>query len=282
MTNIDVAFMLLALTLATALIARRTSIPAPVLFAAVGIAGGAAWHLVPGLPAVRMPPDVVLFAFLPPLLMTAAYALPLQAFRRNILPIILLAVGLVIATMGVAAVVGHVLTGLSWAAAFVLGAIIAPPDPVAATAVASKTGLSHRLVVILEGEGLVNDAVAIVAYGIAVNALISGHFVWGEVFWSLWGCARPSTRRQCAARSRYFTGHPVSHVSPRRTLRMLGRARRGHAWIHAAVVKFPGVIACRASGRAHGMELPALCQHGAGISAARIADRRDCRRLAGS
>jgi monovalent cation/hydrogen antiporter len=185
MTNIDVAFLLLALTLATALVARRTSIPAPVLFAAVGIAGGAAWHLIPGLPPVRMPPDLVLFAFLPPLLMTASYALPLQAFRRNLLPIVLLAVGLVLATMGVAAVVGHALLGLSWAAAFVLGTIIAPPDPVAATAVASKTGLSHRLVVILEGEGLVNDAVAIVAYGIAVEALVSGHFSWGEVGWSL-------------------------------------------------------------------------------------------------
>ncbi len=185
MSNIDVAFVLLALTLATALAARRTSVPAPVLFAVVGIAFGAAWHLVPALPPVRMPPEVVLFAFLPPLLMTAAYALPLQAFRRNLLPIVLLAVGLVLATMGVAAVVGHALVGLSWAAALVLGTIIAPPDPVAATAVASKTGLSHRLVVILEGEGLVNDAVAIVAYGIAVDALVSGHFAWGEVFWSL-------------------------------------------------------------------------------------------------
>ena len=185
MSNIDVAFMLLALTLATALVARRTSIPAPVLFAGVGIAGGAAWHFVPGLPPVRMPPDLVLFAFLPPLLMTASYALPLQAFRRNLLPIMMLAVGLVVATMGIAAIVGHALVGLSWAAAFVLGAIVAPPDPVAATAVASKTGLSHRLVVILEGEGLVNDAVAIVAYGIAVNTLISGQFAWGDVFWSL-------------------------------------------------------------------------------------------------
>lgn len=187
MSNIDVAFMLLALALAlaTALATRHTSLPAPVLFAAVGLAGGAAWHLVPSLPPVRMPPDLVLFAFLPPLLMTAAYALPLQAFRRQLLPIVLLAVGLVLVTMGVAAVVGHALVGLSWAAAFVLGAIIAPPDPVAATAVAGKTGLSQRLVVILEGEGLVNDAVAIVAYGIAVEALVSGHFAWGGVFWSL-------------------------------------------------------------------------------------------------
>ena len=185
MSNIDVAFMLLALILATALTARRVNIPAPVLFAAVGIVSGVAWHRVPGLPPVRMPPDLVLFAFLPPLLTTAAYALPLQAFRRNLLPIVLLAVGLVLATIGVAAFVGHALVGLSWAAALVMGTIIAPPDPVAATAVAGKTGLSHRLVVILEGEGLVNDAVAIVAYGIALEALVSGHFAWGNMLLSL-------------------------------------------------------------------------------------------------
>lgn len=185
MSNIDVAFILLALMLATALVARKISVPAPVVFATVGITGGAAWHLMPGLPPVRMPPDIVLFAFLPPLLTSAAYALPLRSFRRNLLPIVLLAVGLVLATAGVAAVVVHWFAGLSWAAAFVLGTIIAPPDPVAATAVAAKTGLSNRLVVILEGEGLVNDAVAIVAYSIALNVLMSDHLVVSQALWSL-------------------------------------------------------------------------------------------------
>ncbi|MDQ6647128.1 MAG: sodium:proton antiporter [Pseudomonadota bacterium] len=176
MTPIDVGFLLLGLVLVTSLVARRASIPTPIVFAAVGIAAGAAWHWVPLLPMVKMPPDMVLFVFLPPLLMTAAYGLPLEAFRRELLPIGLLAVGLVVATMGVAAVVGHALAGLPWAAAILLGAILAPPDPVAATAVAGKTGLSHRLVVILEGEGLVNDAVAIGAYGITLQALALGHF----------------------------------------------------------------------------------------------------------
>lgn len=185
MSNIDVAFLLLALIPTTALIARKINVPAPIVYAAVGLTAGAAWHLVPELPPVRMPPDMVLFVFLPPLLTSAAYSLPLRAFRRNLGPIVLLAVGLVLATAGVAAFVVHGLIGLSWAGAFVLGTIIAPPDPVAATAVAAKTGLSNRLVVILEGEGLVNDAVAIVAYGIAVNALMSDHFAWSEAFWSL-------------------------------------------------------------------------------------------------
>jgi Na+/H+ antiporter len=185
MTQIDVGFLLLGLILATALLARMTSVPAPVIFAAVGIVAGAGWHLVPALPVVRMPPELVLFVFLPPLLTTAAYALPLEAFRRHLLPIGLLAVGLVVATMGVAAVVGHALAGLPWVAAVLLGAILAPPDPVAATAVAGKTGLSHRLVVILEGEGLVNDAVAILAYGIALQALVAGHFDIRAALWSL-------------------------------------------------------------------------------------------------
>jgi Na+/H+ antiporter len=176
MTATDVVFIVLGLTLVTALLAPRLPIPAPVVFAAVGIGAGMSWHLVPALPVIHMPPDLVLFVFLPPLLTTAAYVLPLQAFRRNLLPIGLLAIGLVLATAGIAAVIGHAFAGLGWAAAFVLGAILAPPDPVAATAVAGKTGLSHRLVVILEGEGLVNDAVAIVAYGIALTALTTGQF----------------------------------------------------------------------------------------------------------
>ncbi|MFS8136521.1 MAG: cation:proton antiporter [Thermomonas sp.] len=178
MTRIDAAFVILALVVATTLLARRFRTPSPVIFAISGLVAGFAWHWFPDLPAVRMPPDLVLFAFLPPLLTVAAYALPLHSFRRNLMPISLLAVGLVLATIAVTAVIGHTVAALPWAAAFVLGAIVAPPDPVAATAVAGKTGLSHRLVVILEGEGLVNDAIAIVAYGIALEAAATGHFSW--------------------------------------------------------------------------------------------------------
>jgi CPA1 family monovalent cation:H+ antiporter len=183
-TPLDVAFLVFGLTVLAALIARMVSTPSPVVFAATGIGAGLAWHLF-ALPPVVMPPDLVLFVFLPPLLTTAAYALPLQSFRRNLLPIALLAVGLVLVTMVVAAAVGHWVAGLGWAAALVLGAIVAPPDPVAATAVAGKTGLSHRLVVILEGEGLVNDAVAIVAFGIALTAAVSGHFTWTDAWLQL-------------------------------------------------------------------------------------------------
>ncbi len=181
MSVIDTGFLLLALILVTALVARRLTTPAPIIFAAVGIAAGLGWHLLPALPPVTMPPDLVLFVFLPPLLVTAAYALPLGSVRRNALPIGLLAIGLVLATMVVGAAVGHWVAGLPWAAALVLGAIVAPPDPVAATAIAARTGLPHRLVVILEGEGLINDAVAIVAFGIAVNTAVTGQFAWSGV-----------------------------------------------------------------------------------------------------
>ena len=179
MTLIDTAFVLLGLLLVTALLGRRLQTPPPVVFAAAGLVAGLAWHLVPALPRVGVPPDLVLLVFLPPLLVTAAYALPLASVRRNLGPIVTLAVGLVLATVLLGAGIGHYLASLPWAAAFLLGAVIAPPDPVAATAVASRTGLSHRLVVILEGEGLINDAVAIVVYGVALQAAVTGEFSWG-------------------------------------------------------------------------------------------------------
>lgn len=181
MSSLDVALALAVLTLLFAALARRVRTPMPVVLAATGIMAGIAWRLVPGLPVVRVPPSRVLFIFLPPLLTTAAYALPLQALRRNARPILLLAVGLVLATMAATAATAHYLPGLSWAAAFALGAIIAPPDPVAASALADRTGLRHELVVILEGEGLINDAVAIAAYHLAVNAALGSGVTPGSI-----------------------------------------------------------------------------------------------------
>lgn len=180
MNRVDVALVVLMLTFAGTAVARRLRTPMSVVLAVAGIGTGLAWHLVPALPRVEVPRDWVLFIFLPPLLTSAAYTLPLPALRRNLRPITLLAVGLVLATMATAAGVGHYAAGLPWAAAFVLGAIVAPPDPVAATSVAGRTGLAERLVVILEGEGLMNDAVAIVAFHLAADAALSSHFTWSE------------------------------------------------------------------------------------------------------
>lgn len=177
--SIDFAFLLLGLAVLLALLERRVPVPPPVLNAAAGIAFGVCARRLE-MPTLRIPPELVLFLFLPPLLMTASYGLSLASFRRQLRPIATLAVGLVLATMLVVAFIAHGVGGLAWPAAFVLGAIVAPPDPVTATSVAPQGGLSHRLVVILEGEGLVNDAVAIVAYGVALQAWATGEGMpWG-------------------------------------------------------------------------------------------------------
>ncbi|HEU4563070.1 MAG TPA: Na+/H+ antiporter, partial [Gemmatimonadaceae bacterium] len=142
---------------------------------------GVLWHLVPGLPVFRVPPALALAIFLPPLLASAAYEVPLGAFRANLRPITLLAVGLVGVTMAAVAVAARATAPwVPWAAAFVLGAIVAPPDAVAATSVGGELGLENRLVTILEGEGLVNDATALVFYQLAVEAVVSGEFGWGH------------------------------------------------------------------------------------------------------
>ncbi len=110
---------------------------------------------------------------LPPLLFAATQRTTVREFRENAGPILLLAVGLTVATAGAVAVLAHAL-GLPWGAAFVLGAIVAPPDPVAATAVARRLRLPGRLVTVLEGEGMFNDATALVMYNVAVAAVVAG------------------------------------------------------------------------------------------------------------
>src|SRR4029079_12763197 len=122
--------------------------------------------------------------FLPPILWAAAYFTSLRDFHANLRPITLLAVGLVLATTaGVAAVAHAIVPGLSWPAAFVLGAIVSPPDAVAATAIARRLRIPHRVVTILEGESLVNDAAALVLYRAGVLAAVTGTFTLRETLW---------------------------------------------------------------------------------------------------
>ena len=119
----------------------------------------------------------MLLAVLPPLVYSAAVRLPWREFRANLRPISSLALGLVACTTGAIALVSHaIVPGFSWGAAFVLGAIVSPTDPVAATAVASRLGVPNRLTTIIEGEGLVNDAIALTIFGIASTALVGGSF----------------------------------------------------------------------------------------------------------
>jgi Na+/H+ antiporter len=154
-------------------VARRLPVPYPVLLVIAGLGLG----LVPGLPAPRLDPDLVFLVFLPPILWAAAYFTSLRDFRANARPITFLAVGLVIATTAAVAVIAHaMIPGLGWAAASALGAIVSPPDAVSATAVIRSLGVPRRVVTVLEGESLVNDATALVLYRAALIAMLAGTF----------------------------------------------------------------------------------------------------------
>jgi monovalent cation/hydrogen antiporter len=153
-------------------IARWLSVPYPIPL----VLGGLVLGLVPGIPEIELDPDLVLVLFLPPLLYAAAFFADLRALRADVRPISMASVGLVFLTMGSVAVVGHEVIALSWPMAFALGAIVSPTDPVAATAIMRRLGAPRRLVNIIEGESLVNDATALVAYRVAVTAAVGGSF----------------------------------------------------------------------------------------------------------
>lgn len=186
MTGLEIAIGLLIVAIALALLAQRLDTPRPVVLAIGGVVLGYLWQLVPAAPRIHLAPGLILALFLPPVLAWASFSVPFGAFRENLLWILLLAIGLVIATMGVVAVVAHALgPAVPWAAALALGALVAPPDPVAATSVGGELGLRNRLVTILEGEGLVNDAVSIVLYGLAIEVVVRGQFSWGDALLEL-------------------------------------------------------------------------------------------------
>ena len=172
--GVEFAFLivLLAVTvLAGTAIAERIGIPAPLLLIAVGVGGA----YLPFVPEVHLEPDVVLLGLLPPLLYAAALQTSLVDFNANRRPILLLSVGLVVfTTAGVGVVVHALLPGIGWAPALAIGAVVAPPDAVAATAIGRKIGLPRRLVTILEGESLLNDATALVALRTALAATLGG------------------------------------------------------------------------------------------------------------
>ena len=146
-------------------VAAKADVPAPFLLILVGVAAS----YVPFVPDVELSKDVVLFGLLPPLLYAAAQSTSLVDFKANRRPILLLSVGLVaFTTLGVGWVAHQMLPGISWAIAFAIGAVVAPPDAVAATAIGRRIGLPRRIVTILEGESLLNDATALVALGTAL------------------------------------------------------------------------------------------------------------------
>jgi CPA1 family monovalent cation:H+ antiporter len=154
-------------------LARWLSVPYPIVL----VIGGALFGFVPGLPKVHLDPDVVLVLFLPPLLYGAAFFANLRDIRANLRGITLSSVGLVLLTMvGVALVAHELIPGLPWGAAFALGTVVSPTDPLAAAAIMRRLGAPRPLVSAAEGEGLFNDATALVAYRVAVAAVVGGSF----------------------------------------------------------------------------------------------------------
>ena len=153
-------------------IAKLLDIPYPIVL----VLGAIPLGYLPGVPDVELEPDLVLVIFLPPLLYVAAFFADLRAMRADMRGLSLTSIGLVLITTCVVAVVGHELMDLPWAIAFALGAIVSPTDPVAATAIARQLGAPRRLVSLIEGESLVNDSSALIAYRVAVAAAVGGSF----------------------------------------------------------------------------------------------------------
>ncbi|RYY13379.1 MAG: Na+/H+ antiporter, partial [Alphaproteobacteria bacterium] len=156
---------------------------------------GVALSFVPGLQPVAIEPDVVLLLLLPPILYSAGVGMSWRGFRDNLRPILLLAIGCVLFTATAVATACHFLLGMPWAVGFVLGAVVAPPDAVAPMAIARRLHMPQRVLTVLEGEGLVNDATALILFSFAVDAVSSGTvsvpsalgsfatIVVGELFW---------------------------------------------------------------------------------------------------
>jgi len=167
-------FLVLLIAVAGMLVVAPTlRIPYPIVL----VIGGVALGFLPGMPELELPPDLVLVAVLPPLLYAGTFFTSLHELKLNMRPLGLLAVGLVITTTVIVAVVAHTtIDDLGWSSAFVLGAIVSPTDPLAATSIARRFGVPRRLVTIIEGESLINDGTALVAYRFAVVAVVSGSF----------------------------------------------------------------------------------------------------------
>jgi CPA1 family monovalent cation:H+ antiporter len=184
---------LLAVVAAVAWIAERLRLPQPILL----VLAGMMLALVPWLPTIELEPDLVMLVLLPPLIYFAAFSMSWQAFCANLGPILLLAIGCVVATTIAVGGAAYWLLGMPLAIAFMLGAIVSPPDVVAPLAIAERLGIPRRITAVLEGEGLVNDATALILFNLALGAVLTRHFsityairdfalvLVGETLWGL-------------------------------------------------------------------------------------------------
>ena len=170
----SVTIILLAIAIGLYPVARKFNFPYPILLLVVGIGVG----FIPHFEGIDISPEVIFLIFLPPFLYDAAYNISFKEFKRNLSVISLLAFKLVFITTSIIAIFAHFILGLDWALSFVLGAILSPPDAIAATGVVKNLGLPHRTCTILEGESLINDASALVALRFAVVAVAGSQFIF--------------------------------------------------------------------------------------------------------
>ena len=167
---LPIGFGLVAVTAASAVLARRSLAPPSIFLVLVGLGLG----FVPGMPRIELRPELVLSLLLPPLLYSSGVGMSWRGFTQNLRPILSLAVGCVIFTALVTAAVMHAALGIPWAVGFVLGAVVSPPDAVAPMAIARRFAVPGRILTVLEGEGLVNDATALILFSFALVAVAEG------------------------------------------------------------------------------------------------------------
>lgn len=180
MENYSVILFTLAVMIGLSAVAGKTKIPYPVLLVIVGMAVG----FVPALPKLELDPEVIFLIFLPPMLYDAAYNISPKEFRTNFNTITTLAISLVFITViGIAVVAYYCIPGMTWPLSFVLGAILSATDAVAAMSATKGLGLSHKTITILEGESLINDASALIAYRFALAAVAGTSFVLWKASW---------------------------------------------------------------------------------------------------
>ena len=253
MQLIEATLLLLFLTTITVPWARRIGLPIEILL----VIGSLILSLIPGLPPLMLNPEVVFMLFLPPILFAAAYFTSWRDFKRNRRPIFLLSFGLVLFTTTLVAIAVRSLgLGVSWPAAFLLGAIVSPPDASAATAIVRKLGLPRRLVTIIEGESLVNDATALVAFRFALAAIATGSFSFGDAAWQFVLVAvGGGVVGLAVAVGGIFIVRRLNNSTAETTLTLVTSFA---AYIFAERLGFSGVISTVVGGLYYGRRLPAV------------------------
>ena len=174
--TVQILVLLLAIVAAVAVVAARLKIPPAIPLVLTGVV----LALLPGLPTIELEPELVLLMVLPPVIYSSAVLMSWREFRFNLRPITLLAVGCVIFTTAAVAAAAHWLLNVSWPVGFVLGAIVSPPDAIAPLSIARRLQIPRRILVVLEGEGLANDATALILYRFAVVAVSANAFSFGQ------------------------------------------------------------------------------------------------------